>query len=92
MTDASAEGEATNLEGMTPDSWLCVDCGFDTAPGLLDRAEMEQAMQASGEEGVSQTIDHKSEVYTVRDAIWKLAGMEAFGGCLCIGSRAPNDY
>jgi hypothetical protein len=26
-----------------------------------------------------------SEVYTVRDAIWEKAGMEPFGGCLCIG-------
>jgi hypothetical protein len=31
------------------------------------------------------TIDSKSEVYSVRDVIWAKAGMEDFGGCLCIG-------
>jgi hypothetical protein len=35
--------------------------------------------------GVDQTCDDKSEVYTVRDAVWKKAGMEPYGGCLCIG-------
>ena len=79
-----------NLIGLIPESWLCVDCGFNTAPRLHNRIEMEKAIEAAkargqwgGDNGIEQTIDNKSEVYTVRDAVWRAAGMEA--GCLCIG-------
>jgi hypothetical protein len=74
------------------ESWLCIDCGVNTAPGLFGRAEMEKAIEEAkargewGEEnGIDQTIGWNSEVYTVREAVWKAAGMEPFGGCLCIG-------
>ena len=30
-------------------------------------------------------LDDQSEVYHLRDAVWKAAGMAPFGGCLCIG-------
>jgi hypothetical protein len=30
------------------------------------------------------TYDDRCEIYTVRDAVWKKAGMEPMGGCLCI--------
>jgi hypothetical protein len=82
----------TDFEGMTPESWLCVDCGFNTGPGLFNRAELEKAIDVAklagrwtDEEGIPQRIDCQSEVYTVRAAIWKQAGMEPFGGCLCVG-------
>jgi hypothetical protein len=26
-----------------------------------------------------------SEVYVVKDEVWKAAGMEPYGGCLCVG-------
>ena len=75
-----------------PESWLCVDCGINTAPGMFNRAELEQAIEAAkaagkwtDEEGIGQTIDHRSEVYTVRAAVWAQADMEPMGGCLCIG-------
>jgi|SRR5262245_42339514 len=29
--------------------------------------------------------DEHCEVYMVRDSVWKAAGMEPMGGCLCIG-------
>jgi len=75
-----------SLEGMIPESWLCVDCGIDTAPGLSNRAQLEQAFAAvADDEGVKQTITTQSEVYTVRDRVWQQAGMQPFGGCLCIG-------
>jgi hypothetical protein len=32
-----------SLKGLLPESWLCVDCGINTAPGLLNRVEMEKA-------------------------------------------------
>ena len=51
---------------------------------------MEKAVVALGEqwnagEGVEQSIGCDAEVYMVRDAVWKRAGMEPMGGCLCIG-------
>lgn len=79
-----------SLEGLLPESWLCVDCGFNTAPGLHNRREMEEAIAAMGEDewekrGIDQGIDSNSEVYTVRDRVWAEAGMAEMGGCLCIG-------
>jgi len=88
--------EKEDLKGMLPESWLCVDCGFNTAQDMLNRIEMEKAIKAAkargewgpkpgGDYGIDQEINDKSEVYTVRAAIWQKAGMEDFGGCLCIG-------
>ena len=81
-----------DLEGLAPESWHCVDCGVNTAPGMLGRAELErafEALEAAGktapEDGVEQQIIAGSEVYTVRDAVWKASGMEPYGGCLCVG-------
>ena len=37
------------------------------------------------DQGVEQTICERSEVYTVKSAIWEAAGMEPMAGCLCIG-------
>lgn len=72
-----------DMKGQVPESWHCVDCGFDTAPGCPNRIEVETAFAAHGE--CSYTIDDRSEVYTVRGAVWDQAGMPAFGGCLCVG-------
>jgi hypothetical protein len=30
-------------------------------------------------------LTDQSEVYTVRDSVWKAAGLEPYGGCLCVG-------
>ena len=64
-----------DLRGVTTESWVCVDCGFDTAPGCLDREQMEQAM-AHPWEGPKPYINHQSEVYMVTPEIWKAVGME----------------
>jgi hypothetical protein len=37
------------------------------------------------DEGVSMELNDQSEVYHLRDAVWKAAGMAPFDGCLCIG-------
>jgi hypothetical protein len=75
-----------NLEGLTPESWLCIDCGVNTAPGLSSRAELEAAFAADeNDNGIEQHITADSEVYTVRERVWAAAGMEPQGGCLCIG-------
>jgi len=31
-----------DLKGLTPESWACVDCGINTAPGMPSRVEMER--------------------------------------------------
>jgi hypothetical protein len=39
-----------NLEGVTPESWCCIDCGINTAPGWPSRVEMERSFNGDGEE------------------------------------------
>jgi hypothetical protein len=77
-------GSSVDLRGRTPETWDCVDCGANTAPGVPSRVEMEQAFK-EGKDSVPVTIDDKSEVYCVRKSIWKKAGLQPYGGCLCIG-------
>lgn len=82
-----------DLKGRIPESWFCIDCGINTAPGMLNRVQMEKAISLDAakanlegrEWGIPNTINHHSEVYTVRSSVWKTAGMEPWGGCLCIG-------
>jgi hypothetical protein len=72
-----------------PDSWLCVDCGFDTAPGLPNKAEVERKIQEAKLAGTWDPEDEKnvitmhvcaqSEIYHVRNVIWKETGMEEWG-------------
>lgn len=91
--------EKPGLRGKYPESWACVDCGINTAPGMFGREQMEQAF-ALDPKGVKQAIDEHSEVYTVKAAIWKAAGMKPDGGCLCVGCLerrigrllTPNDF
>jgi hypothetical protein len=81
----------TNFEGLTPETWECIDCGFNTAPGCLNRAEMEQAAKALGKmwetnaAAISNRVGNDSEVYTVRESVWKKTGIAPMSGCLCIG-------
>ena len=83
-----------DLKGLTPDSWACIDCGINTAPGMPSRVEMERRYRTwtainklSGENPpvAEFTVDEHYEVYTVRDSVWKRAGMEPWNGCLCVG-------
>jgi hypothetical protein len=83
------------LRGQTPESWACIDCGINTAPGFFGRERMEEAFNAADRKPIEETIDDTSEIYTVRDRVWKAAGMNAGqrglgdadgdSGCLCIG-------
>jgi hypothetical protein len=73
-----------------PDSWNCIDCGRNTAPGFPNRVDVERAQKArilTGGElvGLDCQVDEWSEVYHVRSSVWTAAGMSDFGGCLCIG-------
>jgi hypothetical protein len=77
-----------DARGAVPESWNCIDCGINTAPGCSTREQIEQAFSSPGirvNKRVQQTIDNHSEVYMLKSTIWKAAGMEDFGGCLCIG-------
>ena len=79
--------ERRDLRGITPESWNCVDCDKNTAPGMLTRIEMEEAYAARkdlNEPIATLSVDSTSEVYTVKNDVWKAAGMEPDGGCLCI--------
>jgi hypothetical protein len=93
--------EDLSLKERTPETWLCVGCGRNTAPGCLNRVELEAAYAADkNDEGVTLTITTDSEIYTVRERVWSEAGMEPMGGCLCIGclekrlgrSLRPKDF
>jgi hypothetical protein len=70
-------------DGNVTEDWICVDCGINTAPGAPDGPTMLQEIELTGKS--TFTVGTDTEVYTVRDSVWKKAGMEPFGGCLCIG-------
>jgi len=58
-------GKRESFEGLTPESWCCVDCGVNTAPGMANRAMMEQAVQELGDKwgnggGVPQSLAGKA--------------------------------
>jgi hypothetical protein len=66
-----------DLRGLIPESWACIDCGINTAPGCLNRIRTEEAFAADWNgEGVPSTFDERTEVYIVKPATWKAAGME----------------
>ena len=82
------------FRGKTPESWCCVDCGVNTAPGHPNRKELEGLhirsaviKKLTGKETpvCAATFNDRCEIYTVRDPVWKTAGMEPMGGCLCVG-------
>ena len=75
--------DRTSAKGTMPESWLCVDCGVNTAPGLPDRKQVDVALAIYGE--TNCCYDQDTEVYTLHDEVWKKTGMEPMGGCLCIG-------
>jgi hypothetical protein len=78
-----------DLKGATPESWLCVDCGINTAPGYPTRVEMERAFNGSALHAKPTscpiTFNEHCEVYMVRDSVWQAARLEPMGGCICIG-------
>jgi hypothetical protein len=72
-----------NLTGLIPESWLCLDCGVNTAPGCPNRKQTELGFLLHG--GMRCKVTDESEVYTVKDKVWQATGLEGMGGCLCIG-------
>jgi hypothetical protein len=47
--------DPTNLVGLVSESHDCIDCGFNTAPRVLNRRELEKAYEAS--DRVEQWVD-----------------------------------
>ena len=88
----SNEMAKPDLQGRMPDSWACFDCVINTAPGLLNREQMEQALARDwADEGVNQTVDELSEVYTVKDKVWKAACMEAMAAvCASVALKSGS--
>jgi hypothetical protein len=80
-----------DFRGVAPESWNCIDCGCNTAPGFPTRLEVERAYKAGvlrrdGEmQPFNLCFDEYTEVYSVHSSIWAAAGMSPNGGCLCIG-------
>jgi hypothetical protein len=78
-----------DLRSATPETWDCIDCGINTHPGSLTREQMEEAYalaEATHSKTIAEiTYDENCEVYTVKNTVWKAAGMGGFDGCLCIG-------
>jgi hypothetical protein len=74
---------ALDMRGTFSENHNCIDCGFDTVPGVPRRAEMEQLF--ARQESVNLAIDERAELYMVHDHVWKAAGVESWGGCLCVG-------
>ena len=72
-----------DARGIVPESWACIDCGINTAPGCPNAAQVAQAFAGGGE--ATLKLNERSEVYTVKAPVWKAAGMEPAAGCLCIG-------
>ncbi|MBR1172982.1 hypothetical protein JQ617_03355 [Bradyrhizobium sp. KB893862 SZCCT0404] len=80
-------------KGKAPESWVCVDCNVNTAPGLWTREQIDRAFGLDGSaairtathDKVDQYFDDRSEVYMVTARVWAKAGMSSMGGCLCVG-------
>jgi hypothetical protein len=75
-----------DMTGYTSDSHLCIDCGFNTAPGYPTRAELESKYAGIGRPAeVEACIDSNSEVFMLREKVWAETGVAGYGGCLCVG-------
>ena len=72
---------AQDLRSFTPESWRCLDCNVNTAPGLPTQSEIDQALIKDSTFRMS--LDFQSEVYIVRPKVWEVTGLTR--GCLCIG-------
>jgi hypothetical protein len=81
-----------DFRGLIPESYRCVDCGYDTEPGVLNREETEEEVARLRRKGIKnwsirQRLTNKDERYFVHDHVWKKAGMACVwgDGALCIG-------
>jgi len=85
----SLEELEEHLTGRIPEHHLCVDCGVNTHPGAPTKKEVAEGTWEAWQAGETWTgvlhFGDDTEVYMVRESVWGKAGMEPYGGCLCIG-------
>jgi hypothetical protein len=81
---AQSRKTSTSLKGSISESWICIDCKVNTAPGLMTRVETEKAF-AAGKKSVPMRVGDDSEIFIVRDKVWTASKVAPWGGCLCIG-------
>ena len=76
-----------DLKGVTPESWFCVDCGFNTAPGCLNRAELEAAFATAEEATRALSCTSPTSVKFIQcvSEYGRRREWSQWGGCLCIG-------
>jgi hypothetical protein len=82
-TVLSYDTAGESAKGRVSESWLCVDCGVNTAPGFKTRKETELDFALHGTSWTTAANDQ--EVYCLTDKVWRETGLEGWGGCLCIG-------
>jgi hypothetical protein len=73
--------EPLSMKGVYPESHNCIDCGYNTHPGAPPRELAEFLMNRDG--SIPMTVTKDSELYFVRNAVWK-AAMQPDGGWLCV--------
>jgi hypothetical protein len=82
MTVIHNKEQPISLIGLDSETHCCIDCGYNTAPGMAPRWLAEVLMNRDG--GFTNTFTEDSELYMVRDKVWKASGMKPYGGCLCV--------
>jgi hypothetical protein len=83
MTILHKEKQPLDMTGVYSEHHNCIDCGYNTQPGASPRALAEFLINRDGQ--CPYTFTKDSEVYYVHNKVWRAAGMEPNGGCLCIG-------
>src|SRR5262249_59401852 len=86
MTILHKDEQPLSLKGTWSESHCCVDCGYNTHPGAPPRELAEFLMNRDGNVPVRVTTE--SELYIVKDSVWKKSGLAPYGGCLfvwCLG-------
>ncbi len=81
------------------ESFLCIDCGVNTAPGFPS-GPLARFYKSRGVRTLRVRVGQDTEIYDLRNSIWRKARMKDFGGCLCIGclekrlgrKLRPNDF
>ena len=82
MTILHKDKQPLSLKGEYSEHHNCIDCGYNTNPGSPPRELAEFLLNRDGKLPVTAT--EKSELFMVRNMVWKKAGMERWGGCLCV--------
>ena len=76
--------------GVMSEHHNCIDCGVNTAPGWETRERIDEMLRAgylrADPDHLGKCIfGEHTEIYIVHNKVWADAGMEGYGGCLCIG-------